>query len=235
MDSAGIANSLPVVFLLAKVIQVIEVLALEEDMATTWAPDGSLVMDDFARSTAIMASDGAPYVYYSLSSEKEAQQGGCLMLHFGCDSVDIDDQGLIELGNSIKKALKNEQLKVRWDLDPYEGMEISHSKASLSGLCDDAEMKLNLYLPKEATANHPEVFEQYCPNECLEENGDPEDCVNIWLTIAEGETVIATVQRLLPSLDSSDIRYYQRCFDDGEILQPIEQLVEWSDTSQICH
>jgi hypothetical protein len=48
------------------------------------------------------------------------------------------------------------------------------------------------------------------------------------LTLNEDETVKEAVLRLLPEIDTSAIKYYKRCFDDGEIIQPIEELVEWN-------
>ena len=230
MESASLPNCINASFLLAKTIHILEELAEEEDFYVDWAIDGSLDMDDTARSEVIISAEDMPYVYYSLYSEREAQLGGSLILFYGCDSVDIDESELVEIGKTIRIKFACACLNVSWDGSPYSGIEISHSKASLRELDADASMMASIYL-NESTANkYPEVYQRHYPNECLDDNGDPPDCVNIYLILNEAESVKSAVSRLLPEIDASDIVYYCRCFDNGETIQPLEQISKWQDS-----
>lgn len=228
MESASLKNRLKTFLLLAKTIHALNDLADESDFFVEWAVDGSLDMDDMARSFAILGAEDMPYIYYSLYSEREAHDTGSLTLYYGCERPDSDDSELTELGNPIKIGFAGECLNVSWDGSPYSGIEVSHSKTSLRNLHEDACMMVCLYLHNSTVDKYPAVYERHCPNECLEENGDPIGCVNIYLTLNEDETVKEAALRLLPEIDSSAIKYYKRCFDDGEIIQPIEELMEWN-------
>lgn len=230
MESASIPNHTNTLLLLSRTIQALEELADEDGFYVDWAVDGSLHMDDIARSYAILEAEDLPYVYYSLQAEREAQCGGFLTLYYGCERQGIDDVELAELGRSVKAKLHSKCLNVAWDGNPCSGMAISHSKASLRDLSSDSCMMVSLYLDVSSIGDHPEVYKRYYPNECLEENGDPADCVNIYLKLAEGESVRNAILRLLPEISTSDIRYYRRCFDDGAIIQPVEAIVEWDDS-----
>ncbi len=227
MESASLKNRLKTFLLLEKTIHALNDLADESDFFVEWAVDGSLDMDDMARSSAILGAEDMPYIYYSLNSEREAHDTGSLTLYYGCERPDSDNSELTELGNIIKMKFVGECLNVSWDGSPYNGMAVSHSKASLRDLHEDACIMVCLYLHNSTVDKHPAVYERHFPNECLEENGDPVDCVSIYLKLIEAETVKEAILRLLPEIDTSAIKYYKRCFDDGETIQPIEEFAEW--------
>ena len=232
MESAFIKNNLQVACLLADVIATFKELEEEHGYYCDWAAEATLFSDDTARSYAILGAEERVYVYYSLEAEVSALKDKGLTIYYGWETVDAsDDDAIDQVKRNIVLAFAGKGLNAICGDSQLEGIRIGHSKSSKRRISPEHKILASVYLEESCIAKYSDVFERYYPNECNEDNGDPADCVNIYLELVEGETVVDAVSRLLPEVQSSDIRHSQRCVDDGVDLTPIEQYADWDAES----
>lgn len=221
MFSAQITNSLQATRGIAIVIQALQKLAENSNIFSEWAADE---LDDMARSLAILGADGTPYAYYSLEEEAEAHQSHKLSLGYGCEEHQDDDEYLRSIGLLIVEELNSSGMNAELD-DSSCRINVAFSpKASVDD--DHAERMLAcLYFSRDAQAMSETFFEDHFPNACEDE--ELEGCVSIYLEIADRESVQDVVRRVVPESICPDIRFYQRCYDDGCELIPLEFPSEW--------
>ena len=223
MYSAQFINSLQATRGIATVIQALQKLAENSNIFSEWAADE---LDDMARSLAIMGADGAPYAYYSLEEEAEAHHSQKLSLGYGCEEYQDDDEYLRSIGLLIVDEFNSSGLDAELDDSSCRIIVAFSPKVSVND--DDTEGVLAcLYFSGDARAMNRAFFEDHFPNECDDEDVELQECVSIYLELADHESVQQAVRRLVPESLWSEIRFYQRCFDNGREVIPLELPSVW--------
>lgn len=184
-------------------------------------------------------ADGKPYTFYTGQSEQVSHESSeSLFLVYSVENEEGKEDDLREAAGLIVKELKEAGLQVAWNGEVSASLEVLIKNIEITPETDsdDGESVLtSIYVHKDCLLKYPTLFgdagkgiaTNSCDDEELEET---KDLVEFFLSNKAGESVVDAVQREVPELETSDIRYYQRCFYDleGDIL-PVEGLIEWDE------
>ena len=184
-------------------------------------------------------ADGKPYTFYTGKSEEISHETSeFLYLVFSVENEEGKDGELLEAAKLIVKELQNAGLQVEWNGDISSSLKVLIRSIEMTPETDssDGESVLtSIYVHKDCLLKYPILFNEegkgISANTCEDNDIDEtKELVEFFLSNKPGESVVEVLKREVPELESSDVRYYQRCMysHEGDIL-PVEGLIKWDE------
>ena len=192
-----------------------------------------------ARASAWQEGAGKPFVFWDEQDEDNAHElpNERMPLCYGIADTQATDADISGTARTIISVLLEHNLDCDWDEEgasPYLYVHLSGNKPKNNNEdeFDNDHMDVTLFVPRN------EITDEYCWNESVEEDGEPEGTHYFSQKIEDGESLKDAVLRVDPEVRKY-IEYYQRNFNDSESMssfavEPVSEIDSVSGHAGWC-
>jgi len=182
-------------------------------------------------------ASGLPYAFYTGQDEFACHgSGGPLFIKFAIENYEEDESRLLEAASLVVQHIRDQGFEVAWDNTIETCIEVNFDSVKLDQVEPDEESEVvlaGIFIHKDLLGKYTSLFadNRFYPNSCEDdyENEDQKVLIEFYLLLLDGESVVEALHRLAPDLDQLDISYFERVFDNGLEMHPMDSMIPWDE------